>query len=122
MRQRLIYILKHNAAVQAVYCVVMSFVLRVMGLFIKTDDHLVLFVSFMGKNFNDSPKAIYDYMKAHQEYSGYRSIWAFEDPSKFPDLETVKIDTPAYFKTALKAKYWRPGTHTVTCQTRICSG
>lgn len=111
MRQRLIYILKHNVAIQAIYRVVMSFVFRVMGLFIKTDDNLVLFVSFMGLNFNDSPKAIYDYMKAHPEYKGYRCVWAFEDPAKFPDLETVKIDTPVYFKTALRAKYWITNTN-----------
>ena len=111
MRQRLIYILKHNAAIQAIYRLVMSFVFRVMGAFIPTDENLVLFVSFMGLNFNDSPKAIYDYMQAHPEYKGYRCVWAFEDPSKFPDLETVKIDTPAYFKTALRAKYWITNTN-----------
>ena len=111
MRQRLIYILKHNAAIQAFYRVVMSFVFRVMGLFIKTDENLVLFVSFMGMNFNDSPKAIYDYMQAHPEYKKYHCVWAFEDPSKFPNLETVKIDTPAYFKTALRAKYWITNTN-----------
>lgn len=111
MRQRLIYILKHNPAIQAIYRVVMSFVFRVMGLFITTDENLVLFVSFMGLNFNDSPKAIYDYMQAHPEYKRYHCIWAFEDPSKFPELETVKIDTPAYFKTALRAKYWITNTN-----------
>ena len=111
MRQRLIFILKHNAAIQAIYRVVMSFVFRVMGAFIPTDENLVLFVSFMGLNFNDSPKAIYDYMQAHPEYKGYRCVWAFEDPSKFPNLEAVKIDTPAYFKTALRAKYWVTNTN-----------
>ena len=111
MRQRLIYILKHNAAIQAIYRVVMSFVFRVMGLFIPTDENLVLFVSFMGMNFNDSPKAIYDYMQAHPEYKRYHCVWAFEDPSKFPGLDTVKIDTPAYFKTALRAKYWITNTN-----------
>ncbi len=111
MRQRLIYILKHNAAIQALYRIVMSFVFRVMGLFIKSDDNLVLFVSFMGLNFNDSPKAVYDYMQAHPKYMHYRCVWAFEDPSKFPNLETVKIDTPAYFKTALRAKCWITNTN-----------
>lgn len=111
MRQRLIFILKHNAAIQAIYRVVMSFVFRVMGAFIPTDENLVLFVSFMGLNFNDSPKAIYDYMQAHPEYKGYRCVWAFENPSKFPNLEAVKIDTPAYFKTALRAKYWVTNTN-----------
>ena len=65
----------------------------------------------MGLNFNDSPKAIYDYIQAHPEYKNIRCVWAFEDPSRFPDLETVKIDTPAYFKTALKAKYWVTNTN-----------
>ena len=111
MRQRLIYILKHNTAIQTIYRFVMSFVFRVIGLFVKTDDSLVLFVSFMGMKFNDSPKAIYDYMKTHPEYRNYRCIWAFEEPAKFPDLETVKIDTPAYFMTALKAKYWITNTN-----------
>ena len=111
MRQRLIYILKHNAAIQAIYRIVMSFVFRVMGLFIKTDDNLVLFVSFMGLNFNDSPKAIYDYMQDYPEYKKYRCVWAFEDPTRFLNLETVKIDTPAYFKTALRAKYWITNTN-----------
>lgn len=111
MRQRLIYILKHNSAIQALYRVIMSFVFRIYGLFIKTDENLVLFVPFMGLNFNDSPKAIYDYMKAHEEYKKYHCVWAFEDTSKFPDLETVKIDTLAFFKTALRAKYWITNTN-----------
>ena len=111
MRRRLIYILKHNAAIQAIYRVVMGFLFRTAGQFIKTDENLILFVSFMGLSFNDSPKAIYDYLKSHAEYSEYKCIWAFEDPSKFPNLETVKIDTPAYFITALRAKYWISNTN-----------
>ena len=111
MRQRLIYILKHNAAVQAMYRMVMSIVFRVVGVFIKTDENLVLFVSFMGLNFNDSPKVIYDYMQTHPEYKKYRCVWAFDDPSKFPKQEAVKIDTPGYFITALKARYWITNTN-----------
>ena len=111
MRQRLIYILKHNAVLQKIYRVIMSFVFRVWGAILPTDDKLVIFVSFMGMGFNDSPKAIYDYMKSHEQYKGYRCVWAFEHPEKFPDLETVKIDTAAYFKTALRAKYWITNTN-----------
>lgn len=111
MRQRLIYILKHNAFIQKMYRVIMSFVFKVWGAFLPTDDKLVIFVSFMGMGFNDSPKAIYDYMQSHSEYKGYRCVWAFEHPEKFPNLDTVKIDTPAYFKTALKAEYWITNTN-----------
>ena len=111
MRQRLIYILKHNAVIQKLYRVIMSFVFRVWGALLPTDDKLVIFVSFMGMGFNDSPKAIYDYMQVHPEFKKYRCVWAFEHPEKFSNLETVKIDTPAYFKTALKAKYWITNTN-----------
>jgi len=69
MRQRLIYIPKHNAFIQKLYRVIMSFVFKVWGVFLPTDDKLVIFVSFMGMGFNDSPKAIFDYMQAHPESS-----------------------------------------------------
>lgn len=111
MRQRLIYILKHNALIQKLYRVIMSFVFRVWGAFTKTDENLIIFVSFMGMGFNDSPKAIYDHMRSHEEHKKYRCVWAFEHPEKFPGLETVKIDSFAYFKTALRAKYWITNTN-----------
>jgi len=111
MRQRLIYILKHNTVIQAIYKVVMSAVFKVLGLFIKTDPNLVLFVSFMGSKFNDSPKVIFDYMKEYEAYRGYRCVWAFEKPEEYPQLETVKIDTLQYFLLALKAKYWITNTN-----------
>lgn len=111
MRDRLIFILKHNRLIQKLYVVIMSFVFRVWGAFHKIDDSLVLFVSFMGKSFNDSPKVLYDYMQSHPEYKKYHCVWAFEHPENFPELDTVKIDTSAYFKTALKAKYWITNTN-----------
>lgn len=111
MRNRLIYILKHNAAIQAIYKIVMSLVFRIWGIFIPVDDKLILFSSFMGMNFNDSPKVIYDYIQTHPEYKGYRCVWAFADPKKFTGVESVQIDTPSYFKLALKAKYWCTNTN-----------
>lgn len=111
MRERVIYILKHNRMIQKLYVTIMGFVFRTLGRFLKTDDNLVIFVSFMGKSFNDSPKVLYDYMQKNDSYKKYRCVWAFENPEKFPELDTVKIDTPAYFKTALKAKYWITNTN-----------
>ena len=111
MRDRIIYILKHNEVILKLYMSVMSAAFKLMGLFLKQDSRLVLFVSFMGKGFNDSPKAIYDYMQSHSEYKKYKCVWAFEKPEKFPELNTVKIDTPAHFADALRAKYWVTNTN-----------
>ena len=111
MRDRLIYILKHNQIIQRIYRIIMSFVFKTLGLFIKTDKNIVLFVSFMGKDFNDSPKVIYEYMQKHDEYRNLCCIWAFEHPENYPDLKSVKIDSPTYFVTALKSKYWITNTN-----------
>lgn len=89
----------------------MSVVFRAWGTLVKTDEDLVLFVSFMGMRYNDSPKAIYEYMKAHPQYDRYHCVWAFEHPEEYPQLSTVKIDTLNYFHMALKAKYWITNTN-----------
>lgn len=89
----------------------MSSIFRVLGVFIKTDNNLIIIVSFMGMGFNDSPKVIYDYLQCHDAYKEYRCIWAFEHPEKYPYLNTVKIDSFRYFMTALKAKFWITNTN-----------
>ena len=111
MRQRLIYILKHNRIIQRLYVVVMSFAFRVLGFFVPTDRHLILISSFMGKSAGDSPGVLYEAIKEHPKLRGYRCVWAFEDPKKFPGYDCVTIDTPAYFLTALRAKYWITNTN-----------
>ena len=111
MRQRLVYILKHNSIIQKAYRIIMSLIFQIWGIFVPVDNKLVVFVSFMGMGFNDSPKVIYEYMQSHPDYKDYRCIWAFEHPEKYRDLETVKIDSIQYFKTVLKAKYWITNTN-----------
>lgn len=108
MRERLIYILKHNRFIQTTYKVIMSVFFRFIGLFIKTDQKLILFSSFAGKKYNDSPKVLFEKMQADSFFSGYKMVWAFEHPEKFniPGALCVKIDTWDYFKLALKAKIW----------------
>lgn len=111
MRQRIIYILKHNAFLQKAYRITMSLIFRLLGMIIPTRDNEILFVSFMGKSFNDSPKVIYDYIQNEKDLKRYKCIWAFENPNHFSDLTTVKIDTPSYFIAALRAKYWITNTN-----------
>lgn len=111
MRQRLIYVLKHNKIMQWLYITVMSAVFRVLGHAIRTEETLVLIVSMMGKSYGDSPKVLFEYMQSHPQYRNYRCVWAFEDPAKFPEVESVKIDTWAYFKLSLRAKYWITNTN-----------
>ena len=108
MRDRLIYILKHSKSIQLLYRKIMSCVFRFLGIFVCQDDKLVLFNSFAGKKFNDSPKVLYDAMCVDPRFNGFKFVWAFEKPDYFvlQRGDKIKIDTLNYFLTALKAKVW----------------
>ena len=100
-------ILKHNRFVYSIYYYVFSFLLRTLGLFIKTDNDLILFTSYGGKKFDDSPRFVYEFIKRCPEYNKIKTIWAFSNPDDFPEVDNnVKIDSFAYFIVALRAKYW----------------
>lgn len=108
-RARLDYWLKHNKAFYKCFNFIASNVLKLWGKFIPMDDNLVVF-SAHSRRYNDSPKALYEYMIAHSDdFKGLKYVWALEDPDhvSIPGPATkVKSDTLAYFKATLKAKYW----------------
>ncbi len=108
VKKRIEYILKHNTFVQYMYKQCFSFILRIIGLFVSTDDNLILFNSFGGRKYNDSPKVLFEAMVNDPRYSDYRFVWAFEEPEKFKieKANCIKIDSIQYFLTALKAKVW----------------
>lgn len=108
MRDRIIYLLKHSKRIQFLYRKVMSTVFRFIGLFVAQDPKLILFSSFAGKKFNDSPKVLFEAIKNDPRFSSYKLVWAFEHPEKFniDGAQCIKIDTLNYFITSLKAKVW----------------
>lgn len=111
LRQKIIFLLKHNAIAQKMYRIVFNSFFGVMGLFFKIDPNLVIFLSLMGSRYNDSPKVIYEYMKTHKEFNNYNCVWAFEKPEDYPGVPSIKIDTPKYFMMLLKAGYWISNTN-----------
>lgn len=108
MKQKLANFLKNNKVAYAVYYLVMSFCMNVLKLFVKTDDKLILFNSFAGRKYDDSPKAIYEEMRKDPRFTGYRLVWAFHEPDKFrvEGAEKIKTDGFLYFRTALAARVW----------------
>lgn len=102
------YILKHSRVALTLYRVFVGAFFRCLGIFCKTEPDLILF-SGHGKRYNDSPRAIYEYLVEKKLTDKYRCVWAVDDPKlyHFPiETETVIIDTFKYFILALKAKYW----------------
>lgn len=101
------HLLKHNTFIQTLYRVIMSAVFRFIGIFIRTDERLVL-MNGHGFRYNDSPRAIYEKMAELGMLSEYRVVWALREAEKYEieGAEKIEIDTPKYFITALRAKYW----------------
>lgn len=109
LRARLDYILKHNHFIYKVFNFSVSTVFKTMGYFIPMDNKMVIF-SGQARKYNDSSRALYEYMLAHPEkYGQYKCVWALEDPDH-ADIPgnpiKIKADTLKYFKTTLRAKYW----------------
>ena len=76
--------------------------------FVPVRKKTIIFNSFGGRGFNDSPKALYDEICRRKEFDDWRLLWAFVDPSKqdIPRGEKVKIDTYAFFKSLLYSHVW----------------
>jgi CDP-glycerol glycerophosphotransferase len=108
MQKKLAYIIKHYAWIQFLYSRLMSAVFRFWGLFLKTDDKLVLFSSMSGDLYTGSPKILFEKMKEDTRFNGYRYVWAFRKIGEFetPGAKQVRIESVNYFKIALKSKVW----------------
>lgn len=110
-RAKLDYLLKHNTIINKTFKVLASACFKALGLFIPIDEKAILF-SAHGRKYNDSPKAIYEYLIAQAQYADYKFYWAIENNYKTEipgNFIQIKPDTFQYFCTALKCKYW------VTC-------
>ena len=78
----------------------------------KTDSKVILFSTFDGRYYGDSPKAIYEYMLSDSRFDDFTFVWAFRKPKDFKFLlenkntYIVQVGTPQYELTCAKAKYW----------------
>lgn len=107
-RAKLDYTLKHNQLINRIFRTTLSLAMKIWGLFIPMNKKMIIF-SAHGRKYNDSPRAIYEYMIRDDEFKDYIFVWALEDPKSVEipgDAIKIKADTLTYFKYTLKAKFW----------------
>lgn len=99
---------KHSKGLYSFYYVCGNAVLGILKLIVKPDNNLILFVSFGGKKFDDSPRAIYEMMLQDSRFRNKKLVWAFLKPEEtpVPGDQKIKIDTLRYYTIALKARVW----------------
>lgn len=108
MKSKITNIVKYNKYIYTLYYYVLSFAINVLKLFVNTDEKLILFNSFAGRKYDDSPREIFEKIREDERFKGYKFVWAFHDPDKFEisGASKIKTDTFEYFVTALKARVW----------------
>lgn len=108
MKSKIINIVKYNKIIYNLYFSIFSMLINVIKLFVKPDKNLILFNSFAGRKFDDSPKELFEAIKNDSRFSHYKLVWAFHNPRNFNVEGATKIKTDGleYFITALKARVW----------------
>lgn len=108
MKKILVNLLKYNQFIYALYYYSMNILLRFMSFFVGTNSKIVVFNSFAGRNYDDSPRLIFEAMREDERFKDYRFIWTFHNPEEFSIVggEKIKTDTFQYFKTVLSARVW----------------
>lgn len=79
-----------------------------------TDEKIIVFESFLGKQYGCSPKAIYQYILTDERFRDYTFVWAFRTPKlkeireQFTDPRTILVTYKSgdYYKYFARAKYW----------------
>lgn len=72
----------------------------------------IVFSSFSGRYYSDSPKALYEYMLQSPAFQDYTFIWAFRQPRNFlflldnPRTRIVKANTRSYEMELIRSKFW----------------
>lgn len=101
-------LIKNNKICYIIYSTLLRAILNFCKLFIRVDNKVILFNCFGGKKFDDSPRAIYDYIIKNEKYDNYKLYWAFDNIKKYelPKGKKLKNNSIKYFYIALKAKYW----------------
>lgn len=100
--------IKNIRLLYTLYFYIISVVLRLLSCFVSQNDKLILFNSYGGKKYDDSPRALYEAMQKDIRFCDFHFVWAFHEPKNFvvPGATVIGTDSIKYFMTALRARIW----------------
>ncbi len=83
-------------------------VLKVLSFLIPIKKKTIIFVSLGGRNYDDSPRDIYEYIRSKNYFSDWTFIWAFINPDRYdiPGAKVIKFGTFSYLRTLLSCQVW----------------
>lgn len=107
MREKIINFLKQHPQILDFFWTLARRFLQFFGVFTRPQKKIV-FASFGGRKYDDSPRAIYEEICKNGIFTGWDLVWAFVYPGEYqiPRGRKVKIDTLQFFHELLTAKVW----------------
>lgn len=84
----------------------MIVILKNFGNFIKVDKKLIVFTSFNGRGYSDSPKYIYEAMCQDHRFDDYTKIWFMNKGVKVDGVTSIRYASMRYFYYIARAKVW----------------
>lgn len=100
---------KNTNLVGVIYRYIIMIFLNILKLFVQVNEHQILFMSYSGRQFSDSPREAYLSFLDDERFKDYTLIWALNEPEKIPELDNkhkIKANSLVYFIKLIESKYW----------------
>ncbi|KPD34385.1 CDP-glycerol glycerophosphotransferase family protein [Pediococcus acidilactici] len=99
--------IKKSNLVGWIYLKCMLIFYKILNTIIPVDKNIIVFSSFSGRQYSDSPRALYESFKKDKNFENFKLIWFFNDPKQFPEVKhSVKLGSLKYYYYLFKSKYW----------------
>ena len=83
---------------------------KLVGIFTRRNQKLIIFESFLGKQYSDNPRALYEYLKTRKEFKDYKLLWSVESNStnvfEQNNVEYLKRFSLKWIFAMNRAKVW----------------
>lgn len=100
--------IKNSKYLSYIYFSAMKAILKIILIVTPVEPQTVLFSSFSGRQFSDSPRAVFNALDKDPRFSGYHLVWAKTknlNNELFP-CKSVDIDSFKFLFMLARAKYW----------------
>lgn len=101
-------IIKNNIYISKIYICFMTALYWILDHIYFNKQKKIMFVSFSGRQYSDSPREIYLKMKQDDYFKDYKFVWAMDNPDKFSSIEdnVININSFKYLKELMSSSIW----------------
>jgi len=111
--QKLKNAIKNGRVMGRIYGLIQVLFIKVLQVFVRPNPKQILFMSYSGRQFSDSPRTAFEKLQSDPAYKDFKFVWAFNDPSQFEHKgisKKISANSLFYFYHLLRSKYWISNT------------